>query len=153
MQLCPENISWFSYQICRDDLPEWFEAEDLASVICALEALVQFVLCFFVRPRGRARVTPCGVFGSHDSAVALRQSRCGWRYCTRLIHDAAIMQCTTSYSQALPGIEQSVALQISHVLAATCSRIFGKGCSRTAVMRWLGDSCAGRPSAQATRRV
>ena len=46
MQLCPENISWFSYQICRDDLPEWFEAEDLASVICALEALVQFVLCF-----------------------------------------------------------------------------------------------------------
>ena len=48
MQFCPENISWFSYQICRDDLPEWFQAEDLASVICALEALVQFVLCFLL---------------------------------------------------------------------------------------------------------
>ena len=50
LPLCPENICWFSYQLQREDLPEWFKPDKeqpqcgLAGCIAALEALAQLVL-------------------------------------------------------------------------------------------------------------
>ena len=112
VQVCPENINWFSYQICRSDLPEWFRAEDLASVICALEALAQFVLCLLlvneVEPEScpaclgrmilRQQCDNQGVVGASSKGTSMTQPLSG------------VLQATAKLC-----LEQGIALRISHV--------------------------------------
>ena len=102
VRLCPENINWFSYQIYRDDLPEWFRAEDLASVIGALEALAQFVLCLLLIEEVEPESRPACL-----GRMILRQQcdnhKIGGRFCTGRFHDPATVRCAASHRQIVPG--------------------------------------------------
>ena len=112
VQLCPENINWFSYQIYRDDLPEWLRAEDLASVICALEALAQFVLCLLLIEEVEPESRPACL-----GRMILRQQCDNQGVVGASAQGASMTQPLSSVLQATAKLclEQGVSLHISHV--------------------------------------
>ena len=85
-ELCPEHIHWFSYEISREDLPAWFQAEDPEPVICALEASAHLVL--------RSLFGACAAGGK--AAIVLLGDR--------LQAGGSALACGTIYALLLEGV-------------------------------------------------
>ena len=134
----------FPIRFYRDDLPEWFQAEDLASVICALEALAQFALCLLLieevepesRPACLGRMIlrqQCdnqGVVGASARGASMTQPLCGVLQAT-----AKLCLSRASRSTSRTCLESGILGLTPCPAAARCCRISGLDCSRPSVIR------------------
>ena len=115
-ELRPENICWFSYAVTAEELPEWFVGpQGMESVICALEALAQLILCALI-----LREEPLGRRPAHVGRLAVRQ------HCDNTGVVGAIAK-GSSMTPALAGILQATAkLCLRHGIALKISHVAGE---------------------------
>ena len=111
LPLHPANIQWFSISLRQEDLPKWFteEAQDLQSLISALEALAQLVLleCRLSSPDGVGRVGWCSLRQGCDNFGVVCATSKGLSLKQPL---ASVLQAA-----ALLCLQHQVTLRVSHV--------------------------------------
>ncbi|CAE7204478.1 PP5 [Symbiodinium sp. CCMP2592] len=104
-ELRPENICWFSYAITAEELPEWFvSSQGMESVICALEALAQLILCALILRHCDNTAVVGAVAKGSSMTPAL----------------AGVLQATAKLC-----LRHGIALKISHVDPALWKRLDG----------------------------
>ena len=111
LPLHPANIQWFSISLRQEELPKWFaeEAQDLQSLISALEALGQLVLleCRLSSPDGVGRVGWCSLRQGCDNFGVVCATSKGLSLKQPL---ASVLQAA-----ALLCLQHQVTLRVSHV--------------------------------------